>query len=198
MNYSFVEIGSPNGLNLVAYADNNTVGLSIQPLQVHLDELPSRDSVVKIAAVVAEEGERRVETLHYIPPATVEENNLLHSFKTIVGLGEMHSQHTAHNVQSFVETSQVDVIPLAEIFETHEVEKIGCFYVHTGNGDEAKIITQLIPILNSWETEEWPNIIRFGQTGVDSVSLNTCILSYEALGYNVFKDSADIEMFKQV
>jgi hypothetical protein len=140
MNYSFVEIGSPNGLTLISYADDTTVGLSIQASEAKLDELPNKANVVKMAT----------------------------------DLGD---------------------ISLAEIFETHEVEKIHNFYVFTENGHDANIVQQLVPIMSGWDSSNRPMIIRFGPT-TDLDALDTCILSFEALGYEVDRSSGSVELFR--
>ena len=140
MNYSFVEIGGMAGLTLVAYADDSTIGLSIQPSQTRLDELPNKANVVKM-------------------------------------------------------TADLNAISLTEIFETHEVEKINMFYVYTENGNDGTIVQQLVPVISSWEPSNRPMVIRFGPT-TDLDALHVCILSFEALGYEVDRSSGSVEMFR--
>ena len=45
MYFDFVEIGTSDFDTLIAAADQNTIGLSIEPIREYLDRLPSKNFV---------------------------------------------------------------------------------------------------------------------------------------------------------
>ncbi len=72
--YDFIEIGTADFDTFIEKADDNKRGVSIDPFQIYLDELPDRKNVTKICAAISdEEGEADI---HYIPQENIEKYGL--------------------------------------------------------------------------------------------------------------------------
>lgn len=69
MFFDFVEIGTSDFHTLIQGADDATVGLSIDPIQLYLDRLPRPQRCIKLAAAISD---RDGETVaYYVPPERI-------------------------------------------------------------------------------------------------------------------------------
>jgi len=76
--YDFVEIGTCFFDTLIEKADDNTVGLSVEPIKMYQDKLPNKPNVVKVnAALVADEdlGEGNID-FYYVHEDIINKHNL--------------------------------------------------------------------------------------------------------------------------
>ena len=74
MYFDFVEIGTSDFDTLIAAADQNTIGLSIEPIREYLDRLPSKNFVEKLHAAISDyEGSVDV---HHIPSVLIQRYGL--------------------------------------------------------------------------------------------------------------------------
>lgn len=72
--YDFIEIGTSDFDTLIEEADNNTKGISIEPLKFYLDRLPSKANVVKYQAAVSDlDGSMDI---YYIEEEKIKEHKL--------------------------------------------------------------------------------------------------------------------------
>ena len=53
-HYDFIEIGTSDFDTLIENADNNTIGLSIEPIKFYLDRLPDKENVTKVNVAISE------------------------------------------------------------------------------------------------------------------------------------------------
>ena len=74
IDYDFIEIGTSNFHALIIDCSDDTVGLSIEPLQVYLDGLPNKPNVTKVAAAISDQ-DGEIEMFH-IPKPTIHQHNL--------------------------------------------------------------------------------------------------------------------------
>jgi len=69
MFFDFVEIGTSDFNTLIEQADDATVGLSIDPIQLYLDRLPQPRRCIKLAAAISDrDGET---TAFFVPPERI-------------------------------------------------------------------------------------------------------------------------------
>lgn len=76
--YDFVEIGTCFFDTLIEKANDNTVGLSVEPIKMYQDKLPNKPNVVKVnAALVADEdlGDGSID-FYYVHEDTISKHNL--------------------------------------------------------------------------------------------------------------------------
>ena len=74
IDYDFIEIGTSNFHALIINCSDETVGLSIEPLQKYLDDLPNKPNVTKVAAAISDkDGEIDI---YNIPLVNIHKHNL--------------------------------------------------------------------------------------------------------------------------
>ena len=69
IEYDFIEIGSSNFDTEIEKADDNTVGLSYEPLKMYLDDLPEKLKCKKINKAVSNKNDKL--TIFYIKPENI-------------------------------------------------------------------------------------------------------------------------------
>ena len=74
INYNFIEIGTSNFHALIIDCPEDSVGLSIEPLQKYLDDLPNKPNVTKVATAISDkDGEIDI---YNIPLVNIRKHNL--------------------------------------------------------------------------------------------------------------------------
>ena len=74
IDYDFIEIGTSSFQALIMNCSDETVGLSIEPLQEHLDVLPNKPNVTKLAAAISDQdGEIDI---YHVPLSNIYKHNL--------------------------------------------------------------------------------------------------------------------------
>jgi hypothetical protein len=94
--YDFVEVGTCCFDTLIEKANDNTIGLSIEPLKTYQDMLPDKPNVHKVnVAFVADEdfGEGSIDFYH-IPMKVIKEERLGEWLKGCNTVGKPHDFHT--------------------------------------------------------------------------------------------------------
>jgi mannosyltransferase OCH1-like enzyme len=74
MVFDFIEIGTSDFDTLIETASDDTVGLSIEPLKIYLDNLPNKQLVTKVNAAIAKED--GFLEIYYVPEEKIIEHNL--------------------------------------------------------------------------------------------------------------------------
>jgi len=54
IRYNFIEVGTSDFMTLIQSADDQTVGLSIEPISEYLDRLPNKPKVQKVNAALSD------------------------------------------------------------------------------------------------------------------------------------------------
>jgi FkbM family methyltransferase len=74
INYDFIEIGTSNFHTLIEDCSDDTIGLSIEPIQTYLNDLPNKPNVTKVnAAISDQDGEIEI---YNIPLSNIRKYNL--------------------------------------------------------------------------------------------------------------------------
>ena len=76
MKYNFIEIGTSNFDTLIQAATDATVGLSIEPIQYYLDQLPNPTNVKKINCAVSRTNQNEILHVYYVPEDVIVEQQL--------------------------------------------------------------------------------------------------------------------------
>jgi autotransporter strand-loop-strand O-heptosyltransferase len=74
IDYDFIEIGTSNFHALSIDCSDDSVGLSIEPLQIYLDGLPNKPNVTKVPVAISDQ-DGEIEIYH-IPLPTINKHNL--------------------------------------------------------------------------------------------------------------------------
>lgn len=185
MNYDFIEIGTSDFDTLIQTASNDTVGLSIDPIQFYLNRLPEKQLVRKVNCAVSFDGNRGKDKVYYIPLHVIYENQLPLWIRGCNSVGDYHYQHKQRNLQEYVKTIDIDCIPLSEIFEEYDVDRVTVLKIDTEGGD-CKILKSFLPFLQEREKSRWPVWIEF-ETNILTPKevVDETIEMYIDLGYKI-------------
>lgn len=93
INYDFIEIGTSCFGTLIEKANDNTVGISIDPIATYLDKLPNKKNVKKICCAVVAEHEPKDLDFFYITEQDIEKHNL---GKFMLGCNKLGKPHAFH------------------------------------------------------------------------------------------------------
>ena len=185
MNYDFIEVGTSDFDTLIQDATDQCIGLCIEPIKFYLDRLPNKPNVKKINSAISFDGKVGRDKVYYIPLETIQKHNMPLWIRGCNSIGDYHYQHKVRNLQEFVETIEVDVIPLRDIFEHHNVEQLKTLKLDTEGGD-SYILQSFIPFLKDRLKENYPQTIEF-ETNILTPAevVNETIELYVELGYRV-------------
>lgn len=86
----FLEIGTSDFDTLIQVADDNTIGISVEPIKFYLDNLPSPKNVEKVNAAISITGSSEDIPLFFIPPHIINEKGLPKWVRGCNCLGKMH------------------------------------------------------------------------------------------------------------
>ena len=193
MRYDFIEIGTSDFDTLIEVASDDTIGLSVDPMQYYLDRLPSRKNVTKVCAAIGEEGEMDI---YYIPEQYLELHCLPRWIRGCNSVGKPH-KFTVQTIgeqmyRSIVKIDKVKVISLSELLSDHLVTSIGHLKIDTEGMDHI-ILGQLLALVET-NRDLLPQRITFEMdSGVsDMASLEGIILQLEDLGYSIQRGEADV------
>ena len=182
-DYDFVEIGTCFFDTLIQECDDNTVGISVEPIFEYLASLPNKPKVSKVnAAVVAPKDmpEDKLMDLYYVHPESVREHRLegwLLGCNTINKPHAMHTNYHANVVlwfntedkstlqtrnlleEGIVKNMKVRCITFKELVEHFDIGKIGNLKTDTEGYD----CVLLNSILDYYEDKKdmSPTKIRF-------------------------------------
>jgi len=146
MIYDFIEIGTSDFATLIERADENTIGISVEPIKAYLDRLPSPKNVRKINCAISNDDS--VIDIYYIDPKSIKEHNLP---QFIRGCNSVNKPHpTVKNLlgefyNKVATIESVKCISLLTLFNENSVEGIRFFKIDT-EGHEAVILNSYYEI----------------------------------------------------
>ena len=160
MKYDFIEIGTSNFDTLIQTATDTTVGLSIEPIQYYLDQLPNPTRVKKLNCAVSRTNQNEILEVYYVPEGLVKENSLPGWLRGCNSVGEYHVQHIALKVEHLVQKHPVPCIPISEIFDQYDVSELDYLKIDT-EGSDCAIMLHLSEYLKTQPTSKYPKKILF-------------------------------------
>lgn len=183
INYDFVEIGTADFDTLIQDADDSTVGLSIEPLKIYLDNLPHKNNVTKVCAAVSPTGSSDPIDIYYIPPEIIENNNYSTWLKGCNKIGAVHP--LSENLKSMVVTEKVRQITVSELYNEYDIHEIKYLKIDT-EGYDCHILQEWLLFLEDKDTSYYPKKIMFeSNTQTDLQFVYQTIEDFMDLGYNI-------------
>ena len=106
-------------------------------------------------------------------------------------VGEYHFQHTELGITDLVVKQSVPVVPIADIFNTHDVTELDYLKIDT-EGSDCAIMEQLYRFLRLEPRSRWPRRILFESnelavpTEVEQTKFNFVVMGYQVVqsGYD--------------
>lgn len=191
MKYDFIEIGTSNFETLIQEANDNSVGISIEPIKHYLDQLPNRANVKKLNVAVSLTDTDEPVNVYYVPEDVVIEKSLPGWLIGCNTVGTYHLQHHLLGILDLVQCVAVPSLPIGKIFEDHDVENLGYLKIDT-EGNDVKILHHLANYLEKSGDDRYPLKIRFESNELTPKNqvLQT-IKRYEELGYRLVHSGYD-------
>lgn len=161
MKYDFIEIGTSDFDTLIEQADDNTVGLSIEPLKYYLDRLPDRKNVKKLNVAISNKDSYL--DLYYIPEKEITKHNLPWWVRGSNSIGKPHA-FTIKEIgkelyDQIVQVLQVKCISMKSLILDNDVEAVDHLKIDTEGMDHI-ILEEFLDICSE-KRELLPKKITF-------------------------------------
>ena len=191
MDIDFLEIGTSNFDTCIQKCSDEQFGISVEPLQFYLDDLPNKLNVKKIHAAITHNKPSNMMNIFYIPPNIVDEQNLPQWFKGCNKIGNYHPLHIKHNVQKYVKVEEVVLLNVDELLIQQNVRAIKYLKIDT-EGHDCIILDGFYEYLKNKPSEYCPLEIMFETNEhTSSVRVNDIIKKFSQLGYIVLHRGYD-------
>jgi len=183
MNLDFLEIGTSNFRTIIETADNDVIGISVEPLSYYLDQLPNPKNVIKENVAIAFDDTEKYIEIYYIPENMIEEQKLPDWLKGCNSLTNYHPKHIELGVTNLVKIERVLQIPIDKLLEKYNVKTIEFLKIDTEGGD-CDILLNLKNYLISKDKSFYPRTIQFETNFLTpNDKLEKVIEEYYQLGY---------------
>jgi hypothetical protein len=191
MKYDFIEIGTSNFDTLIEAADDNTVGLSIEPIGYYLDQLPNRANVKKLDIAVARNDKWGFMDVYYVPERVIRARGLPDWLRGCNSVGDYHPKHIELAVRDLVQIDTVEIIPIGEIFNCYAVTELDYLKIDT-EGADCEIMINLFEFLKTQPVSRYPKKILFESNELaNQGSVEMVKAEFISLGYRVTKSGYD-------
>lgn len=191
MKYNFIELGSGRFSEHINYANDQTKGIVVEPVQDFLDTLPEKQGVQKLLKVVASTAAPTIANVYSIPLEVMTEYNLDPFLKTIHGLGEVHPGHVSWQVDYLAEKKEVPTITLSNLFQENNVEGVLVLKV-AALANNTEILDSFENWLKTQPTSVLPKKIQLtNETEQKQQLVDTVLGKYSQLGYQVHSQTPE-------
>jgi len=195
-HYDFIEIGTSDFDTLIETSNDDTVGISVEPIKYYINRLPNKLNVIKVqAALSTTDGEVNV---YYIDDWKIEENNLPWWVRGSNSINNPHpfaiKEMGEELYNSLVTIEKVPTISWKTLIDTYGVESIGYLKIDTEGHDH--IIFK--DFLDYCKEHSFPIPSKITLEYHDGVSNKVEIdkLISELSGYQTIRHISDITLIK--
>lgn len=157
----FIEIGTSDFWTIIESADNSTIGFSIDPLQMYLDNLPNKPNIQKCCLAITGKCQENATTdVYFIPREKIIEYNLQDWFAGCNTIGNYHPMHIQHNVTEHVSKLTVPMMSLGSFYDLHKIR--GCKFLKIDTeGHDIVILDEFANYLKEKGSSYYPKKIQF-------------------------------------
>lgn len=190
INYDFVEIGTSDFETLIEDADDNTVGLSIEPIQAYLDRLPNKQNVTKVCAAVSPFGSNEDIVIHYVPPDVIDQRQYDKWLKGCNKIGEIHPHllnppGLKDDLMKLLVSENVKQITVERLYEQYDIHQIKLLKIDT-EGYDCDILQQWLLFLKDKDPSYYPKQITFETNTLTNLQyIYQTIEDFIDIGYRV-------------
>ncbi len=191
MDIDFLEIGTSNFDTIIETADDNVIGISVEPIKSYLDALPDRKNVKKICTAITANRTSDSINIYYIPESTIIEKKLYSWLKGCNRINEYHPLHIRRNLKKYVKIEPVRLINIDEFLIEHNIRSIGYLKIDT-EGHDAIILNGLFDYLEDKSKEYFPKKILFeSNSNIPTIIVDKLIERIITFGYNLVSRGED-------
>ena len=161
MKLDFLEIGTSDFDTLIESANDDTIGISIEPLKYYLDKLPNKKNVIKLNCAVSFDDKEHEEYIYYIPEDIIRKHRLPYLWRGCNSIGDYHYWHKKKNATQYCIKEKIRMIPLSKIIEQYNITSIDLLKIDT-EGMDCKILQSFHKsVLLNKSQSLWPKKIHF-------------------------------------
>jgi hypothetical protein len=194
MNFDFVEIGTSNFDTLIQDADENTYGITIEPVKEYLECLPNPKNVIKLNCAVSFDKSLNDIDLYHIKQEIIKENKLKKFLRGCNCIGKYHPMHIKYDLQHLVTITRIKQINLEYLITKYNVESINYLKIDTEGGD-CEILKELAELIELNRVEK-PKRIKFETNSLTPDNkIDETIKKYKDFGYKENRKKSDTVLF---
>lgn len=159
MKVDFIEIGTSNFDTELQKANATTRGLSVEPVEAYLNDLPDKPNVTKVNAAISDTS--GTIPFYWLKEADIRAHNLPDWLRGCGKLGSKHPEVMAElqraNLEHLLQTTTVPVLSVSELLNKYDVESIDYLKIDT-EGHDMIILSAFIKHCTS-NPHLWPKRI---------------------------------------
>jgi len=187
IDLDFLEIGTSDVDTIIQECDDDTIGISVEPLKYYLDKLPNKKNVKKINKAITGDPINSKIKIYYIPFDTIINQNLPLFLRGCNKIGDYHPLHLEMNLQQYVKIEDVELINIGDFLMENNIRKIGHLKIDT-EGYELNILKGLYNYISNLSYKYHPLEILFetNSTGEKFINdVNDMIELYRGINYEL-------------
>ena len=133
IHYDFIEIGTADFWTLIEESDDDTVGISIEPVKYYIDKLPVKKNVIKVQAALSDKD--GFVDVYYIEEHQIRDNHLKYWVKGCNSINNRHPFVVKEIGQTLydqiVTIDKVPSITWKTLIENYNIGSIGQLKIDT-------------------------------------------------------------------
>jgi len=196
MKYNFIEIGTSDFRTLIQTCDDETKGLSIEPLQYYLNRLPNKKNVIKVNCAISNKED--LIDIYYVSPDNIEKFSLP---GWVRGCNSINNPHPSiqnllrEQHDSVISIQKVKCITWDTLINEFNVSSIDFLKIDTEGHDHIILEEYYNLCINN--PLLWANKIIFEMNVLSNMeSLSSLITKFKTIGYQGIKHPDDYELIK--
>jgi FkbM family methyltransferase len=191
MHYDFIEIGTSDFKTLLEESTDSTIGISIEPILLYLDNLPNLPGVKKLNLAVSDRDS--IINVYWIHPADIEKYNLPYWIRGCNSINSPHptasSKLSELNVSHAYQVSKCRCVSWNTLLIENQISSIDLLKIDT-EGHDSIILKQVA----SSNLTVYPKKIIFEHNELsEPTSMLSAITMLESLGYVRTSDLSAID-----
>jgi len=195
-HYDFIEIGTSDFRTLIEICKDDEVGLSIEPIQTYLDNLPNKKNVKKLCCAISDRD--GFVDMFYVKPNVIEKNNLHEDVRGCNSIIKPHlsiKKLLGDKHDEFVTVEKVKTLTWNTLIEMYEIDSINFLKIDT-EGHDAIILNELYKIAIN-KVSLFPRKILFENNILSDKELTRQVISnFEKYGYKGKQIGRDYELIR--
>ena len=187
IDLDFLEIGTSDVDTIIQECDDDTIGISVEPLKYYLDKLPNKKNVKKINKAITGDPINSKIKIYYIPFDTIINQNLPLFLRGCNKIGDYHPLHLEMNLQQYVKIEDVELINIGDFLMENNIRKIGHLKIDT-EGYELNILKGLYNYISnlSYKYHQLEILFETNSTGEKFINdVNDMIELYRGINYEL-------------
>lgn len=194
MRYDFIEIGTSDFDTL---AHGTGVGISVEPIQLYLNNLPERTGLEKVCAALTDSSGSV--DVYWVPPSEIEAHGLPDWVRGCNSVGSPHK--TLINTwpdlyESIVRIDSVPCVTWSEIIRDYRVDSVDTIKVDT-EGHDHIVLQEYLYVCYSSPSIRPKEIIFEWNSLSHSEALDSVVAGYIRLGYTLVEVGDNSKMILQ-